>query len=127
MPGLLILLRHLGEGGAGGAAVAEFGEGELGEREGEGAFLVGADLGAFFEVGDALFQTFEVGQHQLGLDDFEIGERIDPALDVGHIPVLETARDKGHGVAVADGGEELVAEPFALAGAAHEARPRPRS
>ena len=43
-----------------------------------------------------------------------------PALDMGDVAVLEAAHDMGDGVAFADVGEELVAEPFALRGAAHE-------
>ena len=40
---------------------------------------------------------------------------------MGDVAVLEAAHDMGDGVAFADIGEELVAEPLALRGAAHEA------
>ena len=40
---------------------------------------------------------------------------------MGHVGVLETARDQGDGVAVADVGQELVAEALALGRAAHQA------
>ena len=41
---------------------------------------------------------------------------------MGDVAVLEAAHHMGDRVAFADIGEELVAEPFALRGAAHEAR-----
>jgi hypothetical protein len=47
---------------------------------------------------------------------------IDLALDMGDVAVLEAAQHMGDGVAFADIGEELVAQAFALGGAAHEAR-----
>ena len=40
---------------------------------------------------------------------------------MGDVAVLEAAHDVGDGVAFADVGEELVAEPLALRGAAHQA------
>ena len=49
-------------------------------------------------------------------------EGIDAAFDMGDVAVLEAAHDMGDRVAFADIGEKLVAEPFALRGAAHEAR-----
>ena len=74
-----------------------------------------------FRFGEPLLDALEVGQHQLGLDGLGVGERIDPALDVGDVGILEAAQHVGDGVALADVGEELVAEALALAGAAHQA------
>jgi hypothetical protein len=76
---------------------------------------------AFFSSGDALFQAFEIGEHQLGLDGLDVGDRIDAAFDMGDVAVLEAAHDMGDRVALADVGEELVAEALALRGAAHQA------
>ncbi len=45
---------------------------------------------------------------------------IDAALDMDHVRVLEAAQHIGDGVDLADMAEELVAEPFAFRGAAHE-------
>ena len=72
------------------------------------------------EGGDALFEAFEIGEHQLGLDRFGVGHRIDPALDMGHVAALEAAQNVDDRVDLADVAEELVAEPFAGRGAAHE-------
>ena len=75
----------------------------------------------FSSADDAALQAVEIGQHQLGLDRLDVGDRIDPALDMGDVRVLEAAHDMGDGVAFADVGEELVAEALALGGAAHQA------
>ena len=88
---------------------------------GRAASLSPPDLGALFQRRQALFQRFEVGQHQFGFDDFQIGNRIDAAFDVGNVGIDETARDIGDGVAIADIGQELVTQAFALRRAAHQA------
>ena len=77
-------------------------------------------LGFFFQAVDALFQAVEIGQHQLGLDRLDVGDRIDLALDVGDVAILEAAHHVDDGVDLADGGEKLVAEPLAFRGAAHQ-------
>ena len=73
------------------------------------------------EVGDAPLEAVEVGQHQLGLDRLGVGDRVDPALDVGDVAALEAAQDVDDRVDLADVGEELVAEAFALGRAADQA------
>ena len=82
-------------------------------------FLV-ALLRLLDEVGDALLEAFEVGEHQFGLDRLGVGDRIDPALDMGDVAVLEAAQHVDDRVDLADIAEELVAEPLALRGAAHQ-------
>ena len=88
---------------------------------GEFLRLLVAALGFLLHGDDALFEAVEIGEHQLGLDRLDVADRIDAAFDMGDVAVLETAHDMGDGVAFADIGEKLVAEPFALGGAAHEA------
>ena len=78
-------------------------------------------FGLFLQLVDALFQAVEIGQHQFGLDGLDVGDRIDLVLDMGNVVVLETAHHMHDGVHLADGGEELVAEPLAFGGAAHQA------
>ena len=56
----------------------------------------------------------QIGQHQLRVDRFNIADRIDGPFDVNHIRVAEAADDVQNCVHVADIGEKLVAEPFAL-------------
>ena len=76
---------------------------------------------AFFSQSDgALLERFEIGEHQLRLDDVDIAQGIDAVLDMGDVTVLEAAHDMGDGVAFADIGEELVAEALTLRGAAHQ-------
>ncbi|MCY1171975.1 hypothetical protein D9M73_121010 [compost metagenome] len=85
------------------------------------------DLGVFValrrllqQIGDALFEAFEVGQHQFGLDRLGIGDRIDLAFDMGDVVILEAAQHMHDRVDFADIAEELVAEAFALGRAAHQ-------
>ena len=66
-------------------------------------------------------QALEIGQQQLGLDQLGIAERVDPALDMGDVRVLEAAQHVQDRVDLADGAQELVAQPLALGGAADEA------
>ena len=105
---------------AGGLALAQERQGAVDEVEGFLGLLVVA-LGLLLERGDALLEAVEVGQHQLGLDGLDVGDRVDLALDMGDVRVLEAAHHMGDGVDLADIGQELVAEAFALGGAAHEA------
>src|SRR3569832_1920276 len=83
-------------------------------------FLVVA-LRLLLERVDALFQALEISEHQFGLDRLDVGDGIDLALDVGDVGILEAAHDVHDGVDLADGGEELVAEAFALGRALHQA------
>ena len=77
---------------------------------------------AFFSIWhDAPLEAFEIGEHQFGFDRGDVGQRVDAALDMGDVAVLETAHDVGDCVAFANIGEKLIAEPFAFRGAAHEA------
>ncbi len=82
-------------------------------------FVLRADF--LFQLRQAALQTVEVREHQLGLDRVGVGDRVDLALDMNNIVVLEAADDIGHSVDLADHGEELIAEAFALGGAAHQA------
>ena len=52
----------------------------------------------------APLEALEVGQHQLGLDRLGVGDRIDRALDVGDVAVLEAAQHMHDGVDLADVG-----------------------
>ena len=85
-----------------------------------GLCLLVAGLGLLLDVGAALLQAIEVGEHQLGLDRLCIRGRIDAPLHMRDVVVLEAAQHVGDGVDLADVAEELIAEPFALGGAAHE-------
>ena len=67
-------------------------------------------------------QGGEVGQDQLGVDDFDVAHRIDRAADVMDVAALEAAHDLHDRVYFADVAEELVAEAFARARAFHEPR-----
>ena len=84
-------------------------------------FLVAA-LCPLLDRRDPPLEALEIGEHQLRLDGLDVGQRIDVALDMHDIGILEAAHDMRDRLDLADVGEELVAEAFALGGAAHEAR-----
>ena len=64
----------------------------------------------------------QVGQHQLGVDRFDVANRIDAAFDVHHVLIFVAADDVQDRVDVAQVAQELVAQAFALRRAAHQAR-----
>ena len=72
------------------------------------------------QIGHALLEAFEIGEHQLGLDRLRVGDRIDPPLDMGDVAALEAAQHVDDRIDLADIAEELVAEPLAVRGAAHQ-------
>ena len=83
-------------------------------------FLV-ALLRLFQQLRHALFEAFEVGEHQLGLDRFGVFHRVHLAGHVRHIIIDKAAQHVGDGVGLADVGEELVSQPFAFGRALHQA------
>ena len=109
----------LGLGQPRGLAFAQQLERLAEHRRGDLRFLV-ALRGLFHEGGDALFEAFEVGQQQFGLDRLGIGDRVDLVFDMLDVVILETAQDVDDGIDFADVAEELVAQPFALRRAAHQ-------
>ena len=74
------------------------------------------------QTGQALLDAFHIGQHQLHLDGFGIGHGVHAAFDMGDVVILETAQHMGDGVAFADIGQELIAQPLALGRALHQPR-----
>ena len=87
---------------------------------GHGAGLLVAAARALLHRDCAPFEAFEIGEHQLGFDGFDIADRIDRAFDMDDIAVIEAAHDMGDRVDLADMAEKLVAEPLAAGGPAHQ-------
>ena len=67
------------------------------------------------------FDRTDVGEDELGVDHFDVAERIDRAHVVDDVVILEATHDMDDGIDLADVGEELVAEAFALARAFDQA------
>ncbi len=101
--------------------LTQLGQGEIHQTQSGGALLV-PGLGPLFEVHDPLLQALQVGEHQFGLDDVEVGDRVNPPLDVGDVVVDEAARNEGDGVAIPDVGQELVSQALALSRAPDQTR-----
>jgi hypothetical protein len=68
-----------------------------------------------------LLDRGEVGQAELGLDHFDVRDRVDLAGHVDHVLVVEAAHHVHGGVGFADVRQELVAQALAGAGAGHQA------
>ena len=73
--------------------------------------------GLLLQPRQGLVQRLQVGEDQLGLDDLDVGARIDMSVDVHDVVVGEHPHDLADGVALANVGQELVAQPRTLGGA----------
>ena len=62
-----------------------------------------------------------VGEHQLGLDRLDVGQRVDAAVGMGDAGIGVAADDVADRVGLADRGEELVAQPLPFGGALDQA------
>ena len=78
-------------------------------------------LTSFSIRGNGLLDGLQVGEDQLGVDGLHVRARIHLAVDVDDVGVIEHADHLGDGLRLADVGEELVAQPFALGGALDDA------
>src|SRR5438270_8772203 len=79
------------------------------------ALFTGTDF--FLQSIVALLKGREIGQHQLGVNDFDIANRIDRGADVMHIRIGKAAHHLHDRVDFADVTEKLIAESFAGTGA----------
>src|SRR5215471_12383570 len=70
----------------------------------------------------SLLQRSEVGQHELGIYDFDVANWINSRADVMNVWVLKTTHHLNDRLDFADVMEELIAEAFTRAGAFHQAR-----
>jgi hypothetical protein len=91
----------------------------LDQRHLRGGFLVAAAR-ALHQALRPLLQAVEVGEHQLRLDRLGVADRVDAALDMGDVAILEAAQHMDDRVHLADVRQELVAQALALGGAAHQ-------
>ena len=81
----------LGLGQPGGLAFAQQFE-RLAQHGGDDLGFLVALRGLLLRGGDALFEAFEVGQHQFGLDRLGVGNRIDLVVDMLDVVILEAAQ-----------------------------------
>ena len=68
-------------------------------------------------LSSAALDELEVAEHELGLDQLDVGQRVDALAHVRDFRVVEGAHHVRHGVDAADVGEEAVAQALAAAGA----------
>ena len=82
--------------------------------------VAGAALLALARVG--FLGGGQVGEREFDTDRLDVGDRIDVAIHVHHVLVLETAHHIHDRVGLADIGQELVSKTLALGGAGHQSR-----
>ena len=78
-------------------------------------------FGLLHHPGQAVLDRLQVGQDELGVDGLDVAGRVDPGVDVDHVVVVEGAHHLAHGVALPDGGEELIAQTLPVRRAADDA------
>ena len=74
-----------------------------------------------FQPRDRALESLHVGEDQFGFNDLDIGSGVDVAVDVHDVVVIEDPDDLTDRVALADVGQELVAQAGALRGALDDA------
>src|SRR5207237_9154850 len=98
-------------------AVLQAGQHRLDHREQSARLLLAATDTLLHRDGAAL-EAVEIGEHQLGLDRLDIADRIDRALDMHDVVVLEAAYDMADRIDFAEMTENLLAMPVPFLGAA---------
>ncbi len=84
--------------------------------------FVAARLGLLLQLGKAVGHRFEVFDLQFNVDDLLVPDRIDRAVHVGHVRVVEAAQHVEDGVGFTDVGKELVSKTFSPARTFDQAR-----
>ena len=79
-------------------------------------------LGSLAGALQAALQMLDIRQDQLKVDGFNVACGIDRAFDVDDILIVKATDDVDDRIHLADVGQELVAQPLALARAAHQSR-----
>ena len=83
-----------------------------------GQRLIGARLAA--QAVQPLLQTLQVSEDELGLDNPHIAHRVHRSLHMHHVVIVKAAHHLQDGIALANVAQELVPQPLALGGPAHE-------
>lgn len=83
--------------------------------------FISAGRGLLGDLCEAVFDSLEVFNLELRVDDLFVTDRVHATVHMDDIVVIKAAEDVEDGVSLADIGEELVAETFALAGTFNEA------
>jgi hypothetical protein len=91
-------------------------------RQGQlGAGFGASGLGRADDLLHALLRAFEIGKHELQLDDVDVANGVDRAGDVHHVAVLEATHHHQDRVGFSDVGQELVAQALAFGRAGDQA------
>jgi hypothetical protein len=73
-------------------------------------------MGACFfgQLGESVLDSLQIRQDQLGVHGADVRLGIDTPVDMDHVIVMKDPDHLADGIALPDGSEELVAQPFAL-------------
>ena len=82
--------------------------------------LVAAGLRGLLSLGNAGLYCFEVFELELEVDYLLVAHRVNGAVDVCYVIVVEAAEHMQYGIGFADVGQELIAQPLALGSALHQ-------
>ncbi len=82
--------------------------------------LLVAGLGHLLGLVQPLLDRVQVGKHELRLDHFDVFLGVHLVRHMDHVRVFEAAHHVGNGIHLADVGQELVPQPFALGSALHQ-------
>ena len=83
--------------------------------------LTPAGFSRFLGLIHTLLQRIQVFQLQLKINGLFVPQRVDVAVYVHHVGVVEATKDVQNRVALADVAQELVAQSFAAGGPLHQA------
>ncbi len=82
----------------------------------DACLLVASHLGSLLHLLHTALHRLQVLELQLGVNDFLVPHRVDAAIHMHDVAVVEAAQHMDDGVTLAYVGQELVAQPLALAG-----------
>ena len=82
--------------------------------------LVAPGLRLFLHLLNAAFNGFQVLQLKFRINDFLVAHRVHTAVHMRHVLIVEAAQHVQNGIRFTNVGQELVAQPFALAGPFHQ-------
>ena len=85
------------------------------------SLLVTACLSLFLHFGNTAVNGFQVFDLQFGVNDFLVANRIDTAVHMNNIVVIEATQYMQDCICFANIGKEFVSQPFSFAGAFYKA------
>ena len=83
--------------------------------------FVASHLSNFFDTFDTVLHRFQIFQLEFGINDFLVAHRVNAAVHMHHVAIVEAAQHVNDGISFADVAQELVAQSFAFGSTFHQA------